>query len=318
MASSLHHAAPAIPLPSASSFRRQAEEIISQMANAKRMTSEPASACTTTRDHLYRISNDFTRILRASLAGRSDDGLRGFDEISGTKQARNLRARVRQISAKFEDVMQTSGQKERLVDDDDDDDTNEPDTVSRSEYISRIQQLMENNNGLPQSLFCNADIVRELFVKQSESWEQIASEAQADVVKAVRTSVSATIQLVAGEAARPIKEYISKEIDDLEHNMKKSLAEIVDMFSNGDYNPRQSIIQKRMRAAQAKNCERMLKNALHTHVDGDIDEHGGLFIGLGAFKLVVADLADSKLANSPSETILDYLIAYYDVSVKTS
>lgn len=283
--------------------------IKSELAAARKAISHLGSPRSTVReqeDFLLRISDDFTLLLNAALNGDFKD--RFFR--SGGNQIRRLRAVVRQDIAGFEKEMRRNGQAERIVDDG----VVEDGSIERAQYISRIRDEFYDK-GATDSFFCDSDIVRELFVQQSEPWKDIATDTREDIAAAVRTTAREIIEYTAGNAAERIDEHIQTLIDELEDGMKTSLTNIIEFYSGGKFLPQHHIIRKEISIAQARKHRYRVENAFSREF-GHLPNRGERrHIDLHSLMVSLSSEDESDLAHDPYEATVDHAIAYYDVSM---
>jgi GTP-binding protein EngB required for normal cell division len=107
--------------------------------------------------------------------------------------------------------------------------------IHRTDYIDKVCDLLEENRGRELQGNYNPRLVRELFQRQSVSWERLALHHAHDVLGMVRVFVEDLIEHVAGKERAYIlhRELIEPKITEMEKDLEKKVDELLAPHKTG-------------------------------------------------------------------------------------
>lgn len=162
------------------------------------------------RMYLLRISQAFSTLMKSAIDGLYTNAFFG-DALSDEGYSRRLRAVVRNTLADFAKDLRVKGDTHVIRDDD----TRPQDvewyqvSITRTEWLAKVQKLMSRTKGCELPGMFNPQIIGDLFFEQSQSWQMLARDYAKLLFDATRTTIELIIDNVTDAT---IREGISRQI----------------------------------------------------------------------------------------------------------
>ena len=125
------------------------------------------------RLYLLQVSQDFQEISKAAVDGSYGHEFFG-DPRSRDGVAKRLRAVVQNLNVQFAETVRLRGQLRRVVEENEG--PLKPGTVTRTDFIGEIKDLLKTTRGRELPGTFNPLIVGDLFCEQSKPWESLARQ----------------------------------------------------------------------------------------------------------------------------------------------
>ncbi|KAK2762764.1 hypothetical protein FQN54_000938 [Arachnomyces sp. PD_36] len=184
------------------------------------------------RIYLTTIAERFQSLVRAATAGDYHDP---FFRIEDHTFGRRLRAELRHLTKSFAEDMEQRGHSYEII--------NSPSAMSktrapmkvRETLIRETQVLFNHSKGreLPGTYI--PLLVGELFMKQSERWEEIADQHVHGAWKAVSLFLDYVLRHIADPTARGgiLKDIVDPEMDMKLRSLKDKVKELMTPYQDG-------------------------------------------------------------------------------------
>ncbi|OJD16084.1 hypothetical protein AJ78_03717 [Emergomyces pasteurianus Ep9510] len=274
------------------------------------------------RLYLLRIGQSFQSTVKAAKDGSYADEIFG-DSRTADGYCMRFRAVIQNLNLEFADTMRRAGQDRKIVDDATPEAGEESRTVTRTEYLNDIRELIKRSRGRELPGMYNPLIVGELFYEQSTPWERLARK-HIDLVW--RSSV-AFLDLLVGELADVDtaealrREVIHPAMGVLRQGLNSKLKKIITPFQTVHaitYKHYFTETIQNIREKRSKSeVERKLEHYFGVEDLGTLDR-----LPMNKMKLLpglVGALATRNEADMDSygcSEILDCMEAYYKVAMK--
>lgn len=248
----------------------------------------PRSTPAELRSYLLHITDEYQRLARDAIGGRYND--RFFGTID--EQEMKLRARLRNLNRAFGFVMANKGSRERVVPDErnsnsdsissDEQDCPEylravveeygapdPEPISDSELMARLQTWAALNQGMEFPGQANSDLARQLFTDQAAPWHGIARRQLELALKACQEFVEGAFYYITG-ADKPtawaiVKDCVEPFFEARREALEAKLEELLHPYTSGYSLPleddfRRSLCRPRPHRLDRQAAERLVHN----------------------------------------------------------
>lgn len=274
------------------------------------------------RLYLLRISQSFQSTVKAAEDGSYGDGIFG-DARTADGYCMRFRAVIQNLNLEFADTMRRAGHHCKIIDNAALDAGEENRTVTRTEYLNQIRELLKRSRGRELPGMYNPLIVGELFYEQSTPWEGLARK-HIDLVW--KSGVAFLDLLVDKLADVDTAEALRREVihpamgvllNGLNHKLKKTIAP----FQTGHpitYNHYftetiQNVREKRLQSEVQKKLVRFfgVKDPV-TLEDLPVEK-----MKLASLVEVLATRNEADMDRYACSELLDCMEAYYKVRIGT-
>lgn len=161
---------------------------------------KPSGSYNREREELFDISEKFTSKMSSALKGNYDDVIY-MDELESQCQHQQLLTVVEGLIDQFQDELRHNGHAFRILDDLlTPDDADDPKSISRNEFTSRVAQRRKALGGAPGQL--NRHLVWELFYEQSADWPKMVDDLVGSLLGAIGKCCTAILEAVVAEPLR--------------------------------------------------------------------------------------------------------------------
>ncbi|KAF5876299.1 putative dynamin family protein [Botrytis fragariae] len=221
------------------------EEIQTEFENStKRLEAlgEPRTNLEQQRHYLLHISLQFQKILRLAVDGTYDDPFFG-DAKSEIGYQKRLRAVLQNLNLSFANKINYEGHRYYITDNapkkkknnDSDDESNTTISITKDQFINKIEDLMKRTRGreLPGSF--NSLIITDLFRLQSTPWEAITQNHIREVLSNTRTFIQTLSSSIADSSTSEalFSRILEPALDGLSKNLQSKVAELLKPHQQG-------------------------------------------------------------------------------------
>jgi GTPase SAR1 family protein len=268
------------------------------------------------RLYLLRIGQSFQSAVKAAKDGSYGDEVFG-DARTADGYCKRLRAVIQNLNLEFAETMRRAGCRRKIIDDTD---AKASGTVTRTEYLNDIRELLKRSRGRELPGMFNPLIVGELFYEQSGPWERLARK---HVELAWKSSVAfldlLVKELADADTAEALRcEVIHPAMDVLLQGLNRKLKKILIPFQTGHpitYNHYftetiQNIREKRLETEVHKRLARFFGVRDTTNLE-DLPARR---VKMSSLVEALAKRNEADMDRYACSEILDCMEAYYKVS----
>ena len=271
------------------------------------------------RRYLLRVSQEFTVLMQAAVDGNYNNPFFGSAKTDAGYRKR-LRAVVQNTLADFGENMRLNGQSRIIVDFLSDDDPFSSRYVSRSNYVDEVKDLMRRSRGRELLGTFNPLIIGELFVEQCQPWKSIAIDAEKSILRAVYGMAQAILDHVSvDETADGIFRIISGGIDSLKSELNCKMKALLNPHHEGHPITLNHYLTDNVHKAQADRRRRSLEKAFEECLGIDnfkqIEDGRHIIYHPPRLFALLKQRTEVDMERYGSELAVDYMLAYYNVSV---
>ncbi|KAI4161555.1 MAG: hypothetical protein L6R39_000045 [Caloplaca ligustica] len=146
------------------------------------------------RQYLIRTSQRFSILVKAAVDGVYGNEYFG-DPMTPEGKSKRLRAVIQDLLLRFAEDMRRNGQQQRIIDDYVElaDDGYVGTTISHSNYLHHVRDLMRRTRGRELPGTFNPLIIGDLFYEQSKPWKALTDRYCRDVLDNIKTLLELTI-----------------------------------------------------------------------------------------------------------------------------
>jgi len=290
---------------------------------------DPRASLSDQRSYLFRLSQTFQILIKSAVDGTYSHS---FFASAKSKMGREqrIRATIQNLNEEFASDISANGLYQRIIDEKDDDDedslaTKENSvTIYRGEYLGHIESIMRDTRGRELPGTFNPMIVTDLFLEQSQPWEEISRRHVERVWHAALRFLDLVTDYIADDSTSKM---LQQEI--FEPKMKKMLdalnrgtTKLLDPHQHGHPITFNADFSEALRNARRKRFMEEandvvtdffgVRNLSRSHeLDGKWD-----------LRELAESLADTKVSQNMKRyaamEALDCLEAYYEVNEFTS
>lgn len=198
---------------------------------------KPRATILEQRLHLVDIGEAFQSLVKAAVDGTYNNSFFG-DARTELGYQKRIRAVVQNLNQEFADLIGKRGHCHQIVDSKAQERTVEgvlPITISRENFLRRIQYLMERTRGRELPGMFNPMIVEDLFVEQSAPWKDIAQNHVDKVWKAAKDFLVIATSHIADEATSKalLQKVFEPALDELHVALKQKTHELLAPHQKG-------------------------------------------------------------------------------------
>ncbi|KAF5007081.1 hypothetical protein FDECE_6585 [Fusarium decemcellulare] len=285
---------------------------------------QPRATVDQQRTYLIRIGQSFQGIVKTAVEGNYTDSFFG-DAKSATGYEKRIRAVIQNRAIDFADSLGKKGKLLRIYDDDDDDEEEEEDdwppdlSLSKNEYLAKIDALMRRSRGRELPGMFNPMIVADLFREQSSPWGAIALAYVKGVWEAARDFLRRVVKHVADSTtvSTLLEFIIMPKLDQILKGLNEKAKGLLNQHQEGHpitYNHYFTDTLQKIRMERQKS-EISRKICTYFQVDS-LSMRSGLNINLKALVNHLAGSVESDMNKFAALEVLDFLEAYYKVAMK--
>ncbi|GKZ37752.1 hypothetical protein AbraIFM66950_009435 [Aspergillus brasiliensis] len=282
---------------------------------------QPRTTLDEQKTYLLTISQSFQAIVKAAVDGTYNEPFFERAQSSMGKKKR-IRSVIQNLNEEFAERLNRRGHYRKVVEKESQDDNQKGQlSITRSEFINHIQELMRQTRGRELPGTFNPMIIGELFKEQCSPWRDITCQHILGTWKVVEEFLSLLTGHVADEATSVIlfDKVISPALIQLRQSLIKSCEELVGSHQQGHpitYNHYFTETLQKIRAERRAVCIRKtLKDFF------GIQDLQNYSLYRNSYNL--EDLVQSLLSFDEPDMIrfasteaLDCMLAYYKVALK--
>ncbi|PHH87786.1 hypothetical protein CDD83_8402 [Cordyceps sp. RAO-2017] len=285
-------------------------------AELKRLGS-PRASVRQQRRYLLETSQAFYRLMRAAVDGTYNDDFFGSPKTDQGYR-RRLRAVVQNTLRAFSDTMHMKGHTRRIVDSHEDNQPLAPDEVLRTDFVEEITEMLSRSRGceLPGTL--NPLVIGELFADQCRPWKAIAMELKEEIMQIVDDASQAMLfHVAAEETAAPILQAISSGIDELRIGLDAAFDQVLERYLRVHPITYDDTLVKTVHKVRADRRQRELEQRINSFLGARSLNSASVYRVSEAelSKLLLLEI-EPDMEFFGSELAVDYMEAYYKISVK--
>ncbi|KAH6892580.1 P-loop containing nucleoside triphosphate hydrolase protein [Thelonectria olida] len=255
------------------------------------------------RRYLLKISQEFTRLVKASIDG--DYSSRSFfgDSTTPSGVMKRLRARVQFTLMAFAEKMRLLGHSKLIVDED-------PSIGLRRGG----KTLMTRNRGCELPGTFNPLIIGEMFADQCKPWRELAEKSVAIVVSAARATLLAILEHGADiKTAEGLRlALVEPKIVELEALVQSKLTELLEPHTEGHPITYNHYLTENVQKAQQARHERQIESAVAQFFP---PTSSNPIVKAELLKAVVKS-TEPNMETYASNMAIDLMQAYYKVALK--
>ena len=191
------------------------------------------------RQHLSRVSQEFSRLLTAAVDGIYVDPFFG-DSTTKSGYGKRLRAVVQNTLLDFANEMRCKGHGkeivERLIEQGDaQEGSHGPPEVLRSQVVNNVENLMKRTRGRELPGTYNPQIVGELFFQHSAPWQGIVQAYAEQTFAAIKTTLNLVLEYTADpQTSEGLLRYvINPALEPIKQNLESKVAAILRHHQRG-------------------------------------------------------------------------------------
>jgi GTP-binding protein EngB required for normal cell division len=276
------------------------------------------------RQYLGHISQSFSTLISAAINGQYSDSFFGQASTSDGYQ-RRLRAVLQNTLTEFAQLMRYKGHTYTILDAGTvkEDTGVVPRRISRSDYVSKVKDLLKRSRGRELPGTFNPLIVGELFQEQCQPWEELVNKHVDIVLLTVNAVVRAVLFHVCDQNTheRVWRRIVSVGLDDMAVQLRNKVKELLRPHVTGHpitYNHYLTEnVQKAQSARQAREIKASLGDAFSSY---GADQNGNVYINVenmvNLLTQTLASKTEADMNNYAGSTATDFMEAYYKVSLR--
>ncbi len=218
-----------------------------------RRLGESRSTLAEQRNHLLRISTEFSSLTKSAIDGTYEAEFFG-SAMEDPGYQKRLRAVVQNTCLEFSKVMQRRGHAKQITDNSDDsndaddfddfgdsDDYDDlvtnhnPKMISRVDYIEEVMDLMKRSRGRELPGTYNPLIIGHLFYEQSKNWAEFVRQYTDSILNATRMTLNAILEKTAdGTTGEGLMRYIiNPQMDILQRALEDMVTSVLEPHQRG-------------------------------------------------------------------------------------
>jgi GTP-binding protein EngB required for normal cell division len=270
------------------------------------------------RRYLLGVSQTFSALMKAAIDGVYNDSFFGSAKAKVGYQKR-LRAVVQNNLTNFKDTIRLQGQARIIVDAESDSDDGISGTISRSEYINEVKELMRRSRGCELPGTFNPLIIGELFTEQCQPWRSLAMNAKDTILLAVYQVIQAILDRIAAEETLDgIFRIVSKGMDTLKKDLDQKVVELLDPHYHSHPITYNHYLTDTVQKAQSERRRCDLKKSLEQFFGAESFNNKQEKVEMVPQQIfsLFEERIEIEMERYASELMVDYMQAYYKVSMR--
>lgn len=279
------------------------------------------------RRYLGKVGQGFSIFMQAAVDGEYSSHSFFRDSRSDDGYHRRLRAVVQTTLTSFEERMRKEGKARVIVDEESAEEADKEShetkrhehvhLLSRSDYVQEVKNLMRRNRGRELPGTWNPMIITELFRDQCQPWKKIVGDCTAEIIRAVHRVIDDILEHVsAGETTEGIRrDIINPKMEILTQNLQEKVSEILSPHYSGHPITYNHYLTATVQKVQEKRYLNAIETALRSSGGPQHAGHYNFNIDYGRMARAVAQHTERDMERVASSQAVDYMEAYYKVSV---
>ncbi|KAI9152287.1 Interferon-induced GTP-binding protein Mx [Paramyrothecium foliicola] len=266
--------------------------------------------------YLIRLSLDFSTLMTDAIKGTYTNAFFGNTKHFEDYHKR-LRAVVQNRLAGFAEQMRQNGENEIILDSDSDQEFSGR-TISRSDYIDNVKDLMVRGKGCELSGLFNPLIVNDLFAQQCQPWKGITIELTEEILESVYKTTRCIVEhAAADEVVEGLFAFIYDRIEELKSDMGQKIQELLNPLIHSHavtYNRQLTVnVQLAQKARNRRAIKKKIQNTFGTRPFKDVDNK--IYVNPAQIVDLFLDELEPDMDRFGSALAVDYMQAYYKVAM---
>ncbi|OJJ42163.1 hypothetical protein ASPZODRAFT_77515 [Penicilliopsis zonata CBS 506.65] len=281
---------------------------------------QPRATLDEQKCYLLKISQSFQSLVKAAVDGTYNDVF--FEGIqSSTGRQKRIRAITQNLNEVFAERLSQGGHYRKIAEHENQRATEGQILVTRSGFISHIQELMKQTKGRELPGTFNPMIVGELFLEQCRPWETMARRHILTTWQAAERFLWLLIRHISDEATSVVlfAEVISPALDQLRKVLVQRCEEILEPHQKGHpitYNHYFTDTLQKIRAGRRQD---EISKIIQQFFEVDDLQTSHYLQGnyhLQALHDSLLECREPDMMKLASAEALDCMLAYYKVALK--
>ena len=299
---------------------------------------EPRSTLAEQRNHLLRISTEFSSLTKSAIDGTYEAEFFG-SAMEDQGYQKRLRAVIQNTCLEFSKAMQRRGHAKQIMDNSDEfdnsDDSDDADSsndfddlatnhipkmISRADYIEEVMILMKRSRGRELPGTYNPLIIGHLFYEQSKNWAEFVRHYIDSILNSTRITLNAILEKTAdGATGEGLMRYIiNPQMDTLQRALEDMVTSVLEPHQRGHPITYNHYFTDNIQKAKAQHRENSLAGKLWSFFGKKI-EHEDTQVSPGPFDLqnlldALSHETETDMDRYACSEAIDCMQAYYKVS----
>jgi GTP-binding protein EngB required for normal cell division len=267
------------------------------------------------RRYLLQVSQSFSTLVRAAIDGQYSDPF--FGDASTTEgYQKRLRAVLQNTLTDFAADMRKKGHTYTIIDEGP---IELPHHISRSDYVAKVNKLLERSRGRELPGMFDPLIVGQLFHEQRKPWTKLVDQYLESVLQAVYFLARAALAHVCDQStfAGLWKRFIYIRLEKLAAELRSKVTELLNPHHTGHPITYNHYLTENVQKAQSIRRARDIKKSLERVLGRDYTMFGVVDIPINVNTLIntLVLKTEADMNNYASSTATDFMEAYYKVSI---
>ncbi|KAK3306692.1 P-loop containing nucleoside triphosphate hydrolase protein [Chaetomium strumarium] len=268
------------------------------------------------RRYLLRVSTEFSNLAKAAI-----DGIYTHAFFNDSKD-RCLRAVIQNTLTEFAEEMRKKGHARAIVDDFDgehEDSDDEPPSISRSEYIDEVKQLMRETRGRELPGTYNPLIVTDLFRKQCKPWKSMVQSLLERVFAAASKTTDSIVRYVAdGETAEGLlSQILNPTLEEFKKELSGKADEVLEPHVSGHPITYNHYLTDNVQKAQAQRLRKRVEQQMLAYLGFSTLPKEVLCVEFPKLLDSLMTELEPDMDTYSCSMAIDMMEAYYKVALKT-